>query len=290
MQRLTRQSGRHLLRLNPLFSSRISRLQQSVYDPHQNWNRVRHHFAAVAAENPSKLSARHMKTGNYNNGGHGGRRCVSSSGGVPSSSSSSSSSGSHPSTESSSGGFRTWYLRMLEKNPMSTKSVTAAIFFTASDITAQGIERWSAAKGEPRVDWDKGRTMRMLAVGLLMSGPSLHLWFNLMSRTFPNPDIWSIVKKVSLGQLVFGPCFNTIFFSINGYAQGERGQQILDRLKRDLLPTWQHGLMFWPLLDFITFRYFPIRLQVLFNNCCSFVWTIYLTSIAGKSGVKPIQA
>jgi protein Mpv17 len=62
--------------------------------------------------------------------------------------------------------------------------------------------------------------MRMLAVGLLMSGPSLHLWFNLMSRTFPNPDIWSTVKKVSLGQLVFGPCFNTIFFSVNGYAQG----------------------------------------------------------------------
>ncbi len=136
MQRLTRQGGRHLLRLNPLFSSRISRLQQSFYDPHQNWNRVRHHFAAVAAENPSKLSARRtLETGNYNSGGHGGRRSVSSSGGVPSSSSSSSSN--HPSTESSSGGFRIWYMRMLDKNPMSTKSVTAAIFFTISDITAQ---------------------------------------------------------------------------------------------------------------------------------------------------------
>ncbi len=31
---------------------------------------------------------------------------------------------------------------MLDKNPMSTKSVTAAIFFTTSDITAQ-VATWT---------------------------------------------------------------------------------------------------------------------------------------------------
>lgn len=39
-------------------------------------------------------------------------------------------------------------------------------------------------------------------------------------------------------------------------------QQAMERIKRDLIPTWQSGIIYWPILDFITFRYLPVRLQV----------------------------
>lgn len=34
------------------------------------------------------------------------------------------------------------------------------------------------------------------------------------------------------------------------------------RLKRDLLPTLKNGLMYWPVCDFVTFKYVPVHLQV----------------------------
>lgn len=43
---------------------------------------------------------------------------------------------------------------------------------------------------------------------------------------------------------------------------GENGAEIIARLKRDLLPTMLNGVMYWPVCDFITFRFVPVHLQV----------------------------
>jgi hypothetical protein len=43
---------------------------------------------------------------------------------------------------------------------------------------------------------------------------------------------------------------------------GESGEQAIEKIKRDLWPTWKSGAMYWPILDFVTFRYIKIHLQV----------------------------
>ena len=43
---------------------------------------------------------------------------------------------------------------------------------------------------------------------------------------------------------------------------GESDPEIVARLKRDLLPTLLSGLTYWPLCDFITFKFIPVHLQV----------------------------
>jgi len=43
---------------------------------------------------------------------------------------------------------------------------------------------------------------------------------------------------------------------------GESVDEAIEKIKRDLWPTWKSGAMYWPLLDFVTFRYIPIHLQV----------------------------
>ena len=43
---------------------------------------------------------------------------------------------------------------------------------------------------------------------------------------------------------------------------GENISEIVARLKRDLLPTMINGVMYWPICDFITFRFIPVQLQV----------------------------
>lgn len=86
-------------------------------------------------------------------------------------------------------------------------------------VLVQGLSAVTAEDGE-RVTWDARRSARMLAVGLLMSGPCLHLWFGAVAKFFPNRDMVSTLKKLVLGQLFYGPAFCAAFFTVNSYAQG----------------------------------------------------------------------
>lgn len=121
----------------------------------------------------------------------------------------------------------------------------------------------------------------MASYGMLISGPTLHFWFNFVSKVFPKKDVLNTFKKMFLGQAVYGPIINCVFFSYNAGLQGETVPEIIARLKRDLIPTIKSGLIYWPLCDFITFKFIPVHLQPLVSNSFSFLWTIYITYMAG---------
>ncbi|RRT71796.1 hypothetical protein B296_00029083 [Ensete ventricosum] len=182
-------------------------------------------------------------------------------------------------------GFVGWYLGMIEARPILTKSLTAGAIFTAADISSQIITLSSSDS------LDLIRTLRMAGYGMFISGPSLHFWFNFVSRVLPKRDVLTTFKKMALGQAIYGPIMTGVFFSINAGLQGETGGEILARLKRDLIPTLKSGVVYWPICDFITFKFIPVRLQPLVSNSFSFLWTIYITYMASleKADVEKIS-
>lgn len=171
-------------------------------------------------------------------------------------------------------GFIAWYLGMLKSRPVLTKSITSAIIYTAADLSSQTI---ALPSSEP---YDLVRTARMAGYGMIILGPSMHFWFNFMSNVFPKRDLPSTFKKIFMGQTTYGPVMTVVFFSVNARLQGETGAEILARLKRDLLPTMLSGVMYWPICDFITFKFIPVHLQPLVSNSFSYLWTIYMTYMA----------
>lgn len=175
-----------------------------------------------------------------------------------------------------------WYLGMIKARPILTKSITSALIFTAADITSQTMTRSSSEA------YDFIRTCRMAGYGMIILGPTLHFWFNFVSRVLPKQDLVTTLKKMFVGQTVFGPIMNAVFFSVNAALQGESDQEIVARLKRDMLPTMINNALYWPLCDFITFRFVPVHLQPLVNNSFSYVWTIYITYMANlaKAGTN----
>ncbi|KAG4910275.1 hypothetical protein JHK87_056391 [Glycine soja] len=190
------------------------------------------------------------------------------------SSSFSSSSSSSTATSISKVGFVSWYLGMIKSWPILTKSVTSSLIYIAADLSSQTIVRESS---EP---FDFVRTSRMAGYGIVILGPSLHFWFNFVSKLFPRRDLFSTLKKMVMGQTLYGPAMTVIFFSLNARLQGETGSEIAARLKRDLLPTMLSGIMYWPICDFITFRFIPVHLQPLVSNSFSYLWTVYITYMA----------
>ncbi|KAG7540476.1 Mpv17/PMP22 [Arabidopsis thaliana x Arabidopsis arenosa] len=177
----------------------------------------------------------------------------------------------------STAGFIGWYLGMVKSRPVLTKSVTSSLIYIAADLSSQTIPQASVES------YDLVRTARMAGYGLLILGPTLHYWFNLMSRLFPKRDLITTFKKMAMGQTVYGPAMNVVFFSLNAALQGENGSEIVARLKRDLLPTMLNGVMYWPLCDFITFKFCPVHLQPLVSNSFSYLWTIYITYMASRA-------
>ncbi|TKY51021.1 PXMP2/4 family protein 4 [Spatholobus suberectus] len=188
--------------------------------------------------------------------------------------SSSSSSSSATATSLSKVGFVGWYLGMIKSWPILTKSVTSSLIYIAADLSSQTIVQESS---EP---FDFIRTLRMAGYGMVILGPSLHFWFNFVSKLFPRRDLFSTLKKMVMGQTLYGPAMTVIFFSLNARLQGETGSEIVARLKRDLLPTMLNGIMYWPICDFITFRFIPVHLQPLVSNSFSYLWTVYMTYMA----------
>lgn len=72
----------------------------------------------------------------------------------------------------------------------------------------------------PSESLDLVRTLRMAGYGVLVSGPSLHLWFNFVSRILPKRDVLTTFKKIFLGQTTYGPIMTSVFFSVNAGLQG----------------------------------------------------------------------
>lgn len=60
----------------------------------------------------------------------------------------------------------------------------------------------------------------MAGYGMIILGPSLHYWFNFVSRLFPKRDLVATFKKMFMGQAVFGPIMTVVFFSVNAGLQG----------------------------------------------------------------------
>ncbi|XP_042009764.1 PXMP2/4 family protein 4-like [Salvia splendens] len=172
-----------------------------------------------------------------------------------------------------------WYLQSIKSRPIATKSATAALIYTAADITSQTIV------GGMEQRYELVRTLRMGGYGMVILGPSLHYWYNLMSAVFPKRDVLSTLKKIGLGQAVYGPAMTVVFFSVNAALQGENVGEIVARLRRDLVPTMMNGVMYWPVCDFVTFKFTPVHLQPLVVNSFSYLWTIYMTSMASLDKV-----
>jgi protein Mpv17 len=163
---------------------------------------------------------------------------------------------------------------MIKSRPIFTKSITSALIYTAADLTSQTLSLQTLDS------YDLVRTLRMAGYGMIVLGPTLHFWFNFVSKVLPKTDLVATLKKIIMGQTLFGPTMNVVFFSVNAALQGENGSEIVARLKRDVIPTMIAGVMYWPLCDFVTFRFIPVHLQPLVSNSFSFLWTVYLTYIA----------
>lgn len=177
--------------------------------------------------------------------------------------------------------FAKFYAHQLKTRPIQTKSVTAGIIFGMSDYFAQTIERNKSDEEKKAIV--QSRILTTFLVGLFVFGPAANWWYSTMFKLWPSTTLLPTLIKAFLGQILFGPAFTTIFFAAGMIQSGTFSfMRWINKIKNDLPKVAASGAGFWMPVSFISYKFIPQEWIPLFTNVCSFIWTIYLSTVSNR--------
>lgn len=170
--------------------------------------------------------------------------------------------------------FVEWYKDQLKSNPIRTKMITSSVISTCADLVSQKVVQ--------RIPWQPYRTFKFTLYGSLLAF-IFHNWYGILDKLFPNTQKSKIelFKRVAVDQLLFAPLTTSLFFSYMAFMDSQ-SDQIPSRLAANVWPTLKMHWRVWPLAQLFNFSTVPPHLRVLFGNCISFFWSIFLSYRAAK--------
>ncbi|GLC34883.1 hypothetical protein PLESTB_001174100 [Pleodorina starrii] len=162
------------------------------------------------------------------------------------------------------------YIQELNQRPLRTKCITSACIAGLSDVVAQLIISGSYQNVK--------RTLAVACFGAIYSGPSAHYWQKFMEHLFAGKkDFQTVLKKVVVDQLTYGPVCNVLFMSFATLVlEGKSLSFLMQKIPRDYPGVQLNGWRLWPLAALINYRFVPLQFRVLFINLTALVWTTFL--------------
>ncbi|KAK9808300.1 hypothetical protein WJX73_009459 [Symbiochloris irregularis] len=171
------------------------------------------------------------------------------------------------------------YTARLESDPIRTKALTSFMGFVIGDTLAQRIG------GDPI---DALRCLRLGAYGLFLDGPIGHLWYKVLDKNVmpDNPrSNKAVLIKTAADQLVWAPLMTVVFFAVLKTLEGHP-ELIWVTVQDKLVKTVVANYILWPGAHWINFKYVPTQHRILYNNCVSIIWSVYLSlSVHGFIGL-----
>lgn len=197
------------------------------------------------------------------------------------------------------------YSRALEKRPLTAKALTSGTLMALGDVFAQTLEMRSSTPDVEAEDasvqvectgvaesasavavhlqttYDWARTVRMGASGLLVVGPSLHVWYGALDKIVKIQGSAAKVALVKLGldQALFAPAIIAAVYGTMGVMEGKDTEGIQESFRESYWTALKMNYVIWPLGNYFNFRYVPAEFRVLYAASVSFVWNAILSNV-----------
>lgn len=201
--------------------------------------------------------------------------------------------------------FFAWYSRQLDERPIITKAITAGMISSSGNILAQYIQFHNDQEKE-KGDYEKrvanGDIVRRplkqsfaidwRAVGrfAFLNGafvaPVLHHWYGFINRAVPGTSISRVLQRTFWDEFVFSPMLIPAFLGGLWTLEGTSPQKIKTMLYNELGQIIVAEWIVWVPTMFLTFRYAPVKFQVLVINCVGVGWHTFLSLVASQSHGK----
>lgn len=196
------------------------------------------------------------------------------------------------------------YESAIARHPLITKMAMSAAVLGVADVGAQMLQHRqlteggaddslvhdkddtkdidNKAKEKPAAfQLDMTRQQAVCVYSLGFQGPFGHWWYNFLEHTVAPkvPARYVVGAKVLCDQAVNALASNVIYFSFIPWFEGKDPEDIKQKLRMDLGPTYLIDCAFWPVTSYFNFRYVPVRHQLLSCNVVLLVWTLFMSYV-----------
>lgn len=205
------------------------------------------------------------------------------------------------------------YVHLLKTYPGTTKILSGAFLVCLGDFLAQKLveKRHFSSDISDKSAYNFRRSIRFGFVALIWITPNTRIWVDLIlprlvKRENSKSKTTFALKKVALDAFVFAPYIGSCVYLLNGWMERYdekdlklRQQQILDaktnpdnhhnfshlwRQGQDVIPTLiYYSWHFWPIAQFINFRYVPLTFQASFIQLSALFWNTFLSYVLHKT-------
>ena len=128
---------------------------------------------------------------------------------------------------------------------------------------------------------DTTRIYASFMTGFFVNSIFGHTQQRIMEYYMPGKSMRIVLSKMLTG--CFLAPFNIgLSFSSILYFQGGTSEQITRKLQKDLTPTWAAGVVYWPVISFINFRYVHLNYRAALGSLAGAVWAVYISRQANK--------
>ena len=178
----------------------------------------------------------------------------------------------------------TLYMTSLVAFPCITKSLSAGIIGISGDFMAQNLEH--RLKHRKRLTgnsshqsaflYDSRRGKSIMMGGFFISGPLMHLGYNLFEQILPVQGTFAALTHLVADMLVLDSFFVASAFFNTGIMEGyDLRKHIIPQFRRDYASTlkasWATSIMLMP-LGFLCFRFLPVALRTVAMNMTDVIW------------------
>eukprot|EP01111_Echinosteliopsis_oligospora_P014960 TRINITY_DN5769_c0_g1_i1.p1 TRINITY_DN5769_c0_g1~~TRINITY_DN5769_c0_g1_i1.p1 ORF type:complete len:238 (+),score=66.79 TRINITY_DN5769_c0_g1_i1:50-763(+) len=133
-------------------------------------------------------------------------------------------------------------------------------------------------------EWDVKRTMIMATVGFFVTAPMSLFFHQFLEKTFPG-NAWKQIAKKMVCNWGFAPITTSIVFAAVAFLKGKSISEAGSKIEADLMPTMLTGMMYWPFIGMMNFRFVPLEKRPLVGSIASAVWNIYMSNQTNKEFV-----
>mmetsp|Transcript_3661 Transcript_3661/g.6889 ORF Transcript_3661/g.6889 Transcript_3661/m.6889 type:complete len:327 (+) Transcript_3661:119-1099(+) len=181
-----------------------------------------------------------------------------------------------------------WYSKKLDTHPILTKCISAGIISSLGNILAQGIthqqnEQQHGSQSDKGIgvqqkafEVDFAQMGRFTLLNVTFVAPVLHHWYQFINRTVPGRSFNRVLQRTFYDEFVFSPVYLTAFLGMLWKLEGAKNQDILKMVQSECPSIIVAEWIIWVPTMVVTFRYVPVKFQVLVINIIGVVWQTFL--------------
>nr|XP_023024631.1 protein Mpv17-like [Leptinotarsa decemlineata] len=164
------------------------------------------------------------------------------------------------------------YKKLLNDHFVMVQAVQTGTLMGTGDLIAQTIIEKKSFKQVHL--W---RTARFFAIGAVMVGPTISIWYRALSKYIGHTGKSVVLKKVALDQFVFAPTFLALFITVMNTLEGHSWDFIKLQLKKKYKDILITNYEVWPPIQLFNFYFIPLQYQVLLVQVVALFWNAYLS-------------